>query len=106
VAELKLRIQSARSGSGAFDPITIQLEERQHHDERQALVGVGERLALGDAVCQDGGLQRDISVFVVVVAARPGEGARESALVAKLVSGLRGSAADDRRVQPERVGEL
>jgi hypothetical protein len=84
-------------GIGRFEQVAVQLEERQHRDERQALVGVDERLALGDAVRQDGGLQGDIGLFVVGVAARPGESALENVLVAKLIGGLRGRAADDRR---------
>lgn len=104
--ELKLRIQSARSGSGHFDAVAIQLEERQHRDERQALVGVDERLALGDAVRQDGGLQRKIGIFVVGLATRPAESALKSALVPKLIGGLRGRAADDRRIQLQRISEL
>ncbi len=55
---------------------------------------------------QDGSLQREIGVLVGGVAARAGEGALESALVAKLIGRLRGRAADDRRIQLERVNEL
>lgn len=62
-----------------FYAVAVELEERQHRDERQALVGVDERLALGDAVRKHSGLQRDIGVLVIGVAARPAEGALESA---------------------------
>jgi len=55
-------------------------------------------------VRQDSGLQGEIGVFVVGVAARSAKRALEGALVAKLIGGLRGRTADDRRIELKRIG--
>ena len=49
-------------GICSFDAVTVDFQEGQHGDERQAFVAIDERLALGDPVREHPGLQREIGL--------------------------------------------
>ncbi|HWD69680.1 MAG TPA: hypothetical protein VG293_05755 [Solirubrobacteraceae bacterium] len=47
--------------------MAVELEERDQRDQRLPLVAVDEGLGLGDAMREDGGLQREVSLLIVRV---------------------------------------
>jgi hypothetical protein len=82
------------------DAGAVHFQERKHRDKRQALVAVEERLALGDTLCEDRGLRREIGALIVRVSSWPADGALEALTIAELVVRLRRGSADDRGEQP------
>jgi hypothetical protein len=70
------------------DPVTVELQEGQHRDEREALVAVYERLSLGDPVGEHRRLEGKIGLLIVRVARRPAKRAINRRRTAQLISSL------------------
>lgn len=88
---------------GRVDPVAGKFEEGEHGHEGEAFVAVDERLGLGDAVGENGGLEENVRVLVLGVGKRAAERSFERGLIPKVCGGLRCRPVDDRRVELERV---
>ena len=81
--------------------MAIHLEERQHRDERNALVAVQKRLPLGNTVRKHCSLTREVGPFVVRMNRRPSERALQTMPITQLSLRVGNRAADDRRIEPK-----
>src|SRR6266536_289759 len=54
-------------GVCGLEQAAVCFEEGEHRDEREPLVAVEERLALGDAVCEHRGLECKVGALIVRV---------------------------------------